>query len=114
MMRLIPCLIFLFIIYEAFQILCHIKKTEGFFNYNLNMKMVKNDNDKRKKEKVYKNLGIPNEWYNFENKGYSYLDPKHWKVPQPRQPICYDKDNTTPSPIMTPGTHDAMFYIPGK
>lgn len=70
--------------------------------------------DRKKREEAYKKLGTPNEWYKFKNEGYSYLDPKYWKVPQPYQPVCYDKDDKFPAPIMSPGTDDAMFYKPGK
>lgn len=72
------------------------------------------ETDRKKKEEAYKKLGTPNEWYKFKNEGYSYLDPKHWKVPQPYQPVCYDEDDTFPAPIMAHGTDNTMFYKPGK
>ena len=70
--------------------------------------------DKKKRENDYKKLGTPNEWYKFNNEGYSYIDPKHWKVPQPYQPICYDDTDTFPTPIMSPGTDNALLYNPGE
>ena len=112
--RLIICFVFLFIIYEAFQILVHQKKTEQFLGYAFNISKGQMDIERKKKEEAYEKLGTPNEWYKFKDQGYSYLDPKYWKVPQPYQPVCYDKDDTFPSPIMSPGTDDAMFYKPGK
>ena len=112
--RLIICFVFLFIIYEAFQILVHQKKTEKFLGYALNISKGQMDIERKKGEEAYEKLGTPNEWYKFKDQGYSYLDPKYWKVPQPYQPVCYDKDDTFPAPIMSPGTDDAMFYKPGK
>ena len=112
--RLILCFVFLFIIYQAFQILVQQKKTEKFLGYALNITKGQMEIDRKKREEAYKKLGTPNEWYKFKNEGYSYLDPKYWKVPQPYQPVCYDKDDKFPAPIMSPGTDDAMFYKPGK
>lgn len=112
--RLIICFVFLFIIYQAFQVLTQQKKTEQFLGYALNIKKGQMEFDRKKREAAYKKLGTPNEWYKFKNEGYSYLDPKYWKVPQPYQPVCYDEDDVFPSPIMSPSTDDAMFYKPGK
>jgi hypothetical protein len=112
--RLIICFVFLFIIYEAFQILVHQKKMEKFLGYALNISKGQMDIERKKREEAYKKLGTPSEWYKFKDQGYSYLDPKYWKVPQPYQPVCYDKDDTFPAPIMSSGTDDAMFYKPGK
>ena len=56
----------------------------------------------------------PNEWYNYNNHGYSYHNPKYWEIPQQYQPVCYDEDDTFPAPIMSPGTDDLLFYKPLK
>lgn len=112
--RLIVCFVFIFIIYEACKVLKFQKITERFLNLQMEVTDEKLKLDRKKKEEAYKKLGIPNEWYNFKNEGYSYLDPKHWKVPQPYQPVCYDEDDTFPAPIMSPGTDNSMFYKPDK
>ena len=112
--RLIACLIFLLVIYEGFKILAYQKKIEKFLGYSMAINKNKMEIDKKKREEAYTKLGIPDEWYKFKNKGYSYLDPKYWNVPQHYQPVCYDEDDVSPSPIMSPGTSNALFYNPGK
>ena len=112
--RSILCCIFLFIIYQGFIFLAQQKKTEKFLGYALNLTNKQMETDRKRREEAHKKLGTPNEWYKFKNEGYSYLDPKHWNVPQPYQPVCYDEDDTFPAPIMSHGTDNAMFYKPGR
>lgn len=105
--RLFISFIFLFIIYQAFQILRFQTTHESFLNNNN-----KNKNNKNNQERNYKRIGTPDEWYHFKNEGYSYIDPKIWKIPQEYEPICYTENDTFPSPIMAPGTDNYMFYDP--
>ena len=112
--RLIVCFVLFFIIYQAFQVLTYQKNAENFLGYNLTITNEKMKIDRKKREEAYKKLGTPTEWYKFKNEGYSYLDPRYWKVPQQYQPVCYDEDDTFPAPIMSAGTDNAMFYNPGK
>jgi hypothetical protein len=54
----------------------------------------------------------PKEWYNFKNYGYSYHDPKYWGIPQKYQPVCYDKDDTSPAPLFSGNIDGYLFYQP--
>tara|TARA_Y100000591_G_C21511037_1_gene534701 strand:+ start:196 stop:660 length:465 start_codon:yes stop_codon:yes gene_type:complete len=114
--RSVISLLFLYVIYKSFKVLQYQKSNEPFLNYSYALNNTLNNSklklDKQKREEAYKMLGTPEEWYNFKNEGYSYIDPKHWKIPQKYEPICYDNDDTFPSPIMSPGTDTSMFYNP--
>ena len=107
--RLFISFIFLFIIYQAFQILRFQTTHESFLNNN---NKNKNNKNKNNRERNYKQIGPPDEWYHFKNEGYSYIDPKIWKIPHEYEPICYTDNDTFPSPIMAPGTDNYMFYDP--
>ena len=110
--RLFISFIFLFIIYQAFQILRFQTTHESFLNNNNKNNNNKNNNNKNNRERNYKQIGTPDEWYHFKNEGYSYIDPKIWKIPHEYEPICYTENDTFPSPIMAPGTDNYMFYDP--
>jgi hypothetical protein len=116
LMRSFICLILLFVIYEACIVLKRQINYEHFTESALliNKAKKKLKEAKEAKENQYKALGTPQEWYDFNDEGYSYQDPKYWKVPQPYQPVCYDEDDTSPAPIMTDGTDNLMFYKPQK
>ena len=107
LLRSIASLVLIFIIYQAVQVLRRQLKYENYQNF------IVNDMDEVTKynNETYKKLGIPSEWYKFDDVGYSYQDPEAWKGEQ-HQPVCYDKDDTHPAPIMSPGIDQYMFYKP--
>ena len=107
-------ILFLYVIYKAFKVLQYQKKNETFLNYAYNMTVAQLKINKQKREEAYEKLGTPEEWYKFKNGGYNYIDPKHWKVPQKYEPVCYNEDDNFPSPIMLSGTETSMFYNPNK
>lgn len=41
---------------------------------------------------------------NYRNPGYSYIDPKHWSVPQKRAPICVTSNSFNPASLYDRGT----------
>lgn len=127
LLRLLISLVLIFVIYQAVQVLRrqiayeHYKNSNQNYSYNfiemkkLNPNFIVDNMEELYKmdENTYKSLKTPNEWYNFNAHGYSYLDPNAWKGEQ-RQPICYDKDDTHPAAIISPGIDQFMFYKPGK
>jgi len=107
LLRSVISLIFVFIMYQAIQVLHRQVIYEQYQNFIVNdMNSVPKYN-----KNTYEKLGTPTEWYKFDNLGYSYQDPEEWKDNQ-HQPVCYDKDDTHPAPIMSPGIDQYMFYKP--
>ena len=123
LLRLLVSFVLIFVIYQAVQVLRRQIAHEHYQNYKYNFTemtklnpnfIVDNMEDLyNMNEDTYKSLGSPNDWYNFNARGYSYLDPNVWKGEQ-HQPVCYDKDNTHPAAIMSPGIDQFMFYKPGE
>tara|TARA_B100000963_G_C22316822_1_gene532495 strand:- start:196 stop:648 length:453 start_codon:yes stop_codon:yes gene_type:complete len=112
--RSIISILFLYVIYKSFKVLQYQKNNETFLNYSYNLQNTQLKLNRQKIEEAYEKLGTPEEWYKFKNEGYSYIDPKHWKIPQKYEPICYNEDDNFPSPIMSPGTDNSMFYNPNE
>jgi len=102
------------IIYEAVKFYKSNIIGEQFLGNAQDTKNIKTKKNKKKTEDAYKIIGTPTEWYDFNELGYTYLNSKLWSVPQQYQPVCYTTDDVPPSPIMSAGTDNAMFYKPGK
>jgi hypothetical protein len=127
LLRLLISFALILVIYQAVQVLRRQIAYERYQNYNQNHKynftelktlnknfIVDNMEELYKmNEETYESLETPNEWYDFNARGYSYLDPNAWKGEQ-HQPVCYDKDDTHPAAIMSPGIDQFMFYKPGE
>lgn len=115
LIRTIISLLFLYVIYNACKVLQYQKNNEHFMNYVCNIKNIQLKINKQNRDEAYKKLGTPEEWYKFKNRGYNYIDPKYWNVPQQHEPVCYNVNNETPSPIMSSDTAEvSMFYNPNE
>lgn len=81
--------------------------TNNNTNTNSNSKLLSEAQTAQNAQKENQNESLLHNFYdklNYRKPGYSYIDPKHWSVPQKRAPICVTSNTFNPASLYDRGT----------